>query len=279
MDIKQILLVLAAEASGEGAIETAARLARQFGATVDGVCLYQEPEPQVAECFAEGPEAISQVLDRRLVQVKTLTAPAELAFRRRLEGPGLAQDWAVGEIEAWGETAVERARLADLVVLPRPDQQADYRRLAENLVLSAGTPCLLIPPLAAEAHAFRRVILAWNGTREAKRAMVDALPFLKRAAAVAVLVVREDAKPWLGSAAQTEALTRHLARHGVQAEKLLPAQTGRSAGDALLEHCRAYGADLLVMGAFGHSRAAETILGGATRTILTSAEIPVLLSH
>ena len=94
----------------------------------------------------------------------------------------------------------------------------------------------------------------------------------------AVLVVREDAKPWLGGA-HTEALLRHLARHGVQAETLWQERAGKPAGEALLEHCRAFGADLLVMGAFGHSRAAETVLGGATRTILASAEIPTLLSH
>ena len=75
------------------------------------------------------------------------------------------------------------------------------------------------------------------------------------------------------------AVAFELARHGVQAETLWQERAGKPAGEALLEHCRAFGADLLVMRAFGHSRAAETVLGGATRTILASAEIPTLLSH
>jgi nucleotide-binding universal stress UspA family protein len=278
MEIKQILLVMTADASGDAAVETAARLARGHGAKVDGVCLFQEPEPEMAECFAEGAEAIGEVLDRRLATVKALTAPGELAFRKALVDRGLAEGWTVGEIDEWTEAVIERARLADLVVVARPEQHAAYRRLTENLAIRAGTPCLVVPSPVGEPRDFERVVVAWNGTREAKRAMIDALPFLKRASAVRVLAVREDARP-SPTAAQTEALTHLLARHGVSAEVVCQDGAGKPTGAVLLRQCQAFGADLLVMGAFGHSRAAETILGGATRTILADASLPTLLSH
>ena len=120
--------------------------------------------------------------------------------------------------------------------------------------------------------------LAWNGSREAKRALDDGLTFLKAAAEVAIVVANEEATRAIDRN-QTDALRRHLARHGVLAQVIRTDSGRRGAGEAIIEQCESFGAELLVMGAFGHSRAAEMIMGGATRTVLARTRIPTLLSH
>jgi nucleotide-binding universal stress UspA family protein len=280
VDIKQILVVLAAETPCETALALAARLAGQHGATVAGVCVFHEPSADPADSHAIGRQAVSEVLEHRHDRVLRLTAPAETAFHKAMDSRGLSDGWTVGEIEEWSQTVVQRARLADLIVVCRTDQDSAYRRLVENLALQSGAPCIIAPPEARPEtrREFARVLLAWNGTREAKRAMDDALPFLKRASAVRVVIAREDATRWIGPS-QVAALARHLARHGIEADVIRSEGRERAAADVLETERQAFGADLLVMGAFSRSRASERILGGATHTLIGRASVPVLLSH
>jgi nucleotide-binding universal stress UspA family protein len=278
VDIRQILLLQPAEKGWEAQTEFAARLAKSHGASVAGVCLYAEPDPTPADCFAEGAVAIADVLDRHRSQVAQICAPLETSFRRAIAGHGLSDGWEAGDVNVWRDQgpALERARLADLVIAPALGADADWRGLIEALVLQSGAPCLLTPANVRPC-AFSHIVLAWNGSREAKRAMDDALPFLKAASDVVVVTIDDDETRRV-EASESEALVRHLARHGVGAEALRrPASKG--AGEVLMDACEAAGADLLVMGAYGRSRAAEFILGGATRTILSHARTPTLLSH
>jgi nucleotide-binding universal stress UspA family protein len=278
MDIKQILLVQSAEFESEAA-QVAARLARAHGATVAGLCLFCEPDPAPADTYAIGPEAVGDVLEHRRRTVNVLTAPAEATFQKALADRGFSDGWEVGEVNEWRDVVIDRARFVDLVVMAAPGAMvSSYRGVAETLALRSGSPSLLVPANASPKADFKRVVLAWNGSREAKRAMDDGLLFLKAAAETAVVVAKEESTRSVDRA-QTDALTRHLARHGVHAQVISSEVRGRGAGDVLIEQCAAFGADLLIMGAFGHSRAAELILGGATRTALTRAMIPTLLSH
>jgi len=278
MDIKQILLVQSPTPDCEAAVGMAETLARHDGARVAGICLFSDPSPTPAETYAVGEEAIGEVLEHQWASVKALTAPVESLFKKLLIDRGLSDGWAVGEIEEWRDSVVQRARLADLVVLGSAGATPDFQRLAEMLVLGSGTPCLIVPPVKRARYDFKRIVIAWNGSREAKRAMDDALPWLKRASAVAAVIIAEEATRWVDRA-QAEVLTRHLARHDVNADIIRVDAHGRASGRVLLDQCKAFDADLLVMGAFGRSRAAELILGGATRTILPGASLPVLLSH
>jgi nucleotide-binding universal stress UspA family protein len=163
----------------------------------------------------------------------------------------------------------------DLVVVARPDEvQGAARHAVEILLRLGGTPCLLVP-LAAPAPSFSRVALAWNGSREAKRAMDDAMPILRRAKAVDVLVADEPARrPW-----SSEAVVEHLHQHGVPARLVRLSPNGGDWAQALVDHCRSEGNDLLVMGAFGRTPQAEHWLGGVTWTILTTAPLPILMSR
>jgi nucleotide-binding universal stress UspA family protein len=278
MDIKQILLVRSAEIESEAA-EVAARLARAHGATVAGLCLFCEPDPAPADTYAIGPDAVGDVLEHRRRSVKALTAPTEAAFHKTLTDCGLSDGWDVGEINEWRDVITDRARLVDLVVMTAPGATvSSYRRIAESLAVRSGAPSLLVPAKASPKADFKRVVLAWNGSREAKRAMDDGLVFLKAAAQVAIVVATEDSTRSVDRA-HTDALTRHLARHGVHPQVIRSEAGDRGAGDVLVEQCASFGADLLIMGAFGHSRTAELIMGGATRTALARTRIPTLLSH
>ena len=142
--------------------------------------------------------------------------------------------------------------------------------ITEELVAAAGVPVLVLPADTPE-HLGRTVLVAWNGSREAARAAHDALPFLTRGAGLVVLcAVGEDAARHLDDAATM------LARHGVpvRAERVPGSDAG--AGEILLARAAAHGADLLVMGAYGHARLRELVFGGATRDTLRQARLPVL---
>lgn len=278
MEIKQILLLLTPNGARQPAVDIASRLARQNNATVEGACLYLEPTPTVAEGFAVGPQAVGDVLEHRRAKIVELTAGAASDFHEGVTRRGLSEGWRVGAARDSFAALIQRARLSDLVVLCRPEHDPDYRELVETLAVKGGAPCLMVPPGTVPGREFKRVLVAWNGSREAKQAMVDAMGLLRQADCVGVLTIAEDGARSVDSA-QSDALLRHLARHGVHASLVRTSGRGKPAGELLIEQAESFGADLLVMGAFGHSRASELILGGATRTILAKARIPTLFSH
>lgn len=278
MEIKDILLFLRAGAANDGPLATSAELARDHGAMVTGLCLCPEPEPSLSDSYAIGAEGEVEVLERLRRRVTAMVAPVEEAYDRAIRRPGRSAGWAICEPEEPPQFSALRARHFDLVVLRRPDlNEHPARDLAETLALAGGTPCLLVPESAGKAR-FGRIVVAWNGSAQAKRALEDALALLKRAAAVQLVIIESEATAWVDEG-EAEALLHHLARHGVDAQLRRLGKPHHDAGEVLLEACREFDADLLVMGAYSHSRGAEAILGGATRTVLSHAPIAVLMSR
>jgi len=217
------------------------------------------------------------VLDRLEADIRRLTAPARASFDQAIGGHGVSTSWSLGEVDAWQNALNGPSRLVDLIVIASVESDRSYQIMTESLVLQSGAPCLIAPPSPTKTP-FQKVVLAWNGSRESARALRDGLDFMRAATSVTAVVAAEESTRWM-VAAHTAGLVRHLARHGVQAE-LVEAPVGHGgAGDAILSQCEALGADLLIAGAYSHSRAAETILGGATQRFLTRARLPVLLSH
>ncbi|HEX2115333.1 MAG TPA: universal stress protein [Alphaproteobacteria bacterium] len=134
-------------------------------------------------------------------------------------------------------------------------------------------------PYVGSPHDFgHRVIVAWNGSREAARAMGDAMPLLRQAQSVCVVSINAEGETQ-GQPGPAAELTRRLADHGIQAEPQVLRSDDISAADMLLSRIADLGADSLVMGCFGHSRLREIVLGGTTRDVLRHATVPVLLSH
>lgn len=177
---------------------------------------------------------------------------------------------------------IAEARAADLVVVSQATDGNDPPMLTDvpqRVALESGRPVLVVPTKWGGTQYGQKIAIAWNNSREAARATFDALPFLERAKSVKLITAGEsrdsDGTPTI-SAADVAA---SLARHGLKVDVEAMPQISGSIGPALLASATAAGADLLVMGAYGHSRMREFILGGATRDVLKSMTVPVLMSH
>lgn len=166
------------------------------------------------------------------------------------------------------------ARLFDLSIVPVYGHP-DTRWIAEGMLFSSGRPMLLLPERANQGWS--SIIIAWDGSRAAARALADSLPLCQKAREVRLLTITGD-KP-LPDDLSPETAADHLTHHGVSCAVARVEAGGRNAGSVLLEQASRVEADLLVMGGFGHARLREFILGGATDTILQDADLPVFLSH
>jgi nucleotide-binding universal stress UspA family protein len=195
--------------------------------------------------------------------------------------------WEVVEIaepEAMPAAIFRRARCADLAVVPQvgPGERISDRpgTLPERLVMEAGRPILIVPPALSLPTVGRRVLVAWNQSREAARALNDALPILAKAEQVWILTINERGLASVDYPdARAEWAVAYLGRHGITAQPLHDGTNEISASDILLSRLSDLSADLLVMGAYGHSRFRELVLGGVTREILAHMTVPVLMSH
>ncbi|HQZ12014.1 MAG TPA: universal stress protein [Devosia sp.] len=176
-----------------------------------------------------------------------------------------------------GITLATEARLADLFVGTRPyGDPAKTEATEEAVLLRSGRPCIFLPPDMQKAPKFDSIVVGWKNTREAARAVADALPLLQQADRVDVIKVAEEASP--PASAPGVDIGRYLSRHGVKTE-IRTAASDPDTGTALLREARASAADLIVIGGYGHSRLREWALGGATRELLSNAPVPVFISH
>src|SRR5690606_38686695 len=138
-------------------------------------------------------------------------------------------------------------------------------------------PVLLLPREGMAGHRFDDIVIGWDGSRAAARAVAEGLAFCERAQSVTVAQVTGEKS--LPDNAPASDVVRHLERHGIAAKTTEVSANGHDAGSALQAYCEDSGADLLVMGAYGHARAREYVLGGATRSVLREPDVPVLLAH
>ena len=173
------------------------------------------------------------------------------------------------------EMAALCARHADLVVLDRGSTSGEAgRQLFGGLLVGGGRPVLLVPADAPATGRFARVVLAWKPTREAARALHDALPLLWRAREVEVVAISGDE-----DTTDDARLLEHLAHQGVAARMVRRRRDGASSAERILEHVAAVDADLVVAGGYGHSRAREYAFGGVTEALYRDAPCAVLFSH
>lgn len=196
-----------------------------------------------------------------------------------------------------------QARYSDLVVVgqidpdePSPTVLSDF---PEFVLIHCGRPVLVIPYAGHFENIGKRILIAWNGSKEATRAVTDAIPLLKRAEIAHVVIFNNDAKDETQGGQPGADIALYLARHGVKVEVLLQASgignslrqkvdsntgeaqqpTSIDVGNSLLSLASDMSVDMIVMGGYGHSRLRETMLGGVTRTMMQSMTVPVLMSH
>lgn len=173
--------------------------------------------------------------------------------------------------------ATREARCADLFVATRPyalNRDTEWVDLVQTVLFGSGRALLLVPPGTHPQGEIRTVLVAWQDTREAARALREALPIIERATRTVVVLVDPDT-----SRDPEAAVMRHLARHTTRAEAVSIAAGERSTAEVLLEQARDVSADLVVMGGYGHSRLTEWIMGGVTVDMLTFCPEPILMAH
>lgn len=213
---------------------------------------------------------------------KEVAAEAKREFETVSARNGVKAEWRGSTRNAVAALALN-ARYADLLIIGQHERGAsgDERLpgyFVQETVLTAGRPVLVVPYVGRYPSIGSRVLIAWNASREAARAVTDALPLLQAAKAVEV-VAFDPLQAGADHGEQPGAdIALYLARHGVKATAAR--QDARiDAGAQLLSYASDFGADLIVMGAYGHSRVRELVLGGATRTVLESMTVPVLMAH
>jgi nucleotide-binding universal stress UspA family protein len=286
MPIRDILFPMLSypTATAVDSVERAATLAAGLGAHILGLTLEVDIRLPVG-LYAHPPELggiLAAERRKSAANARDLVAAFDdVCARQGAMGRGgtyehVIEHCAPGEV---ADVLVEHARLRDLSVFPVKAGDHDQRSLVEGLIFASGRPVLLLPESATRqlASTLGTIAVAWDHSRSATRAIADALPMLQAAKHVHVVtVVDEKHLQRPGSGVE---LCKHLARHGVEVTFEQVQAKGRAIGDVLEAHAIERNVDLLVMGAYGHSRVREFILGGATRRVLARPFTWTLLSH
>lgn len=285
MAIKDILVHLDASPRSGVRLAAAADLAGRHSAHLAAVFVIEQPP---AAWFYGDPggyvdaRLIDEMMEKMRERAMVEAVRVEQEFRERLRRDGIDGEWRLVDGNT-AETVALHARYADLAILGQHDPDdttvSSAAQAAPATLLASGRPVLVIPYVGAVTTPARTVLVGWKSSREAARAVNDALPLLHQAQSVTVLSI--NPKEGIGGDGDVPAadIALHLARHGVKAAAAHTVATEISEGDVLLNHADEIGADLIVVGGYGHSRLREFTFGGVTRTLLTTMTVPVFLSH
>jgi nucleotide-binding universal stress UspA family protein len=284
MAYKDILVHLDDSARSPERLNLAIWLAAASGAHLTGVHAINIPAASMFYGYSmtvasPGPEDLIETLRAEVLE---RIGPVEEAFRERIRQEGLDGEWRVVEGEPGAMLALH-ARYADLAIVGQPNRhepQSDGSdAIPVSVLMSSGRPALVVPFAGRFAMIGEHVLVAWNASREAARALNDALPLLRTAQKVTVLAINPERGLAGHGDIPSADISLHLARHGVKAEAAHTVATDIADGPALLSYAADIGVDLIVAGAYGHSRMRELAFGGVTRTLLNEMTVPVLFSH
>lgn len=275
--IKDIVVNLTGAAPQEFAADYAVSLAKLFEAHIAGVGFIYEP---VIPGTVLGGIPTDLIEAQREENTKAAKAAAG-RFEAAAAGAGLSAEVRILDASVAGAADLfgRIARRFDLAVVgqARPKEGASEELLIEGALFESGRPVVVVPFVQTKAVSLERVLVCWDGSRPATRAIADALPILRRANAIDIVAVSGERGKG-GELAGTN-MARHLARHGLTVTLKRVSSGEVDVPSAIRAQIAETGADFMVMGGYGHSRLREFILGGVTRTILTSSTIPVLMSH
>lgn len=277
MAIKDILVHIDRGVRNSACLEAAVALAAAHDAHLIGLYVLWRPVlPSYIVAYFD--EATLKASEQML---QDDAARAEALFNERVAAAGVKGEWRCVEGELL-PTLSQHARYADFAIVsqrvPSDEQGADESSVPDQLVLSVGRPVLVIPYVGDYPLIGSRVMVAWDASRLATRAINDAIPFLQRAEKVSVIAVNPTGDDADGEIPSAD-ICLHLSRHGVNAEAQHVYADDLGVGDMLLSRAADEGCDLMVIGAYGHARWRELVLGGVTRHMLQHMTLPVLMSH
>src|ERR1700680_985475 len=290
--LREIVVFIDGLTKAGGILEFAGELAEEHGARLIGVFLQPEPTITPAETFARG-TGMQRVSESHRSQLERIDADYRALFGDIVRRHGLPPDSEWRSLPYFSGEVGAHAYYADVVVIakPRPDGRTDRAPgLAESLILTSGRPIIVFPSVSTVSR-LRRMLVGWNARRESIRAVADAMPALMKAEAVEVLVIDQERTAGHGEDPGAEGARhlarrggkvgpRHLARRGwkVDTRHLSSVKEKEEVGHLLLSQAATFGADLLVIGAYGHSQLRDWMFGRVTRTVLREAGLPVLMS-
>jgi nucleotide-binding universal stress UspA family protein len=282
MSFRDVLVALTTypQPTPVSAVDDAIDLAAALGAKVSAIACEVKinvPGSLLGRRFLNVPAMIADEAKKSAANAQQLLA----AFQAAAEKSGVFQERIVEQCltSEVPEVLVEYSRLRDLTIVPMPERDYLDQWYAESVIFGSGRPTVILPHERKRSGSFAldTVIVAWDFSRAATRAMADAMPILEKAKRVCVLTVtKEKAIDTRRSGAE---LAKHLARHGADVVLDDVDAKGRGIGEVFEAHVTYRNADLLVMGAYGHSRFREFVLGGATRSMLTRPPSPIFMSH
>jgi nucleotide-binding universal stress UspA family protein len=274
--IKDAILNLAIETNQDATIDYAVSVARAFEAHLAGVAFAYEPVPSAMLIDDVPPAWLDEIRRKAAADADSAAARfEEVARRAGISAQALHTN---ATFDGTADLFGRMARRFDLAIVRQsePERNTPASLIIEAALFEAGRPVLVVPYIQKAQIELGRVMVCWDGSRSAARAVGDAMPFLQRAGTVEVVVVDEHGKSDELPGAD---VATHVARHGVAVELKEIVAPGVNVASVLLSHAAESSADFLVLGAYGHSRLREFILGGVTRSILETMTMPCLMAH
>jgi nucleotide-binding universal stress UspA family protein len=276
--IKDIVVNLPVGGSADNVAKFAVSVAATLGAHLTGIAFRYGPlMPLMVDMYGIPPE----MLEFQSEENEQAVAAAIASFNAAVRGSAVASETQALDAPVAGTPAMlgQITRRFDLsiVVQPRPQDPALARLLLEAALFESGRPVLIMPYIQTTGLKLDRVLVGWDGSRSAARAIGDATAFLRKAKRCEILIV--SGEPAKSDELPGADIAHHLARHDIKVEVNRITSREIDVASAILSHAADASADLLVMGGYGHSRMREFILGGVTRGIVASMTVPTLMSH
>ena len=276
MTYKTVMVGLALGQSNDARLEVAAQLAERFGARVIGIAAAEFSPPLY---FTEG-EPAQRLIDQGRAAINSRLKQLESAFRTAMQNRSLEVEWRCAE-DFPVRFFVRQARACDIMVVGEASRGGLTDPFVQvnpsDLLMQVGRPLLVVSE-ACNWLDLRSVLVAWKDTAEARRAVTDALPLLRKSTEVTIAEIVEDEADRAAALLRLEDVAAWLSRHGISASRQVPAQCGDAASQ-LERMASDIGAGVVVAGAYGHSRLSEWILGGVTRLLVNPAGRCSLLSR
>jgi nucleotide-binding universal stress UspA family protein len=263
-----------------GLLAPAVALTEKFEAHLIGLSVVPP-----ASLVAVGAFAAPPIIDDSRCRLYQEQNPAlRSAFHDMTRGRPFPAEWRDADAGVFGvaDAVLEHGRAVDLIMANQTDPEwpaNEWLDVADRLALESGRPVLIVPNSGKFEFVGRRILVAWNGRREAARAVFDALPLLRSSEATKVVWVGAQGEDRSIHSLPANDVCQALARHGVKCHGTEQITSQSDIGETLMDCAKGFGADLVVMGCYGHSRFREFVFGGASRYFLTRGSLPVLMSH